>query len=376
MNTKVRRIALTTAVTVCTVISLAAAASPPAASPPAAPGSSIWLRNGWLSPQNKLLSARIGADQRYLDRHGASVTQWGPDSVTGRTEVFLTHYNQRAVALLRQRYGPGIEVAPFSEPLGILYARGSDTSPFIGGDFIFTPATNVGNDTGICSGGPIVKNSAGELRMLTAGHCTKAVGNFVFRSNASFQHNGPHMGNVVDRVHCNKCLDVSVVNHSAHSRYAAQVWGKKFSTPNEPAYKEVGSAFPSPSNCAGGHPTGCSGDLVSSDGAFTGEVNGIRVFRVNQSMKFSCGPHCTVITRGLSQACSVVENPQPGEFFCDDQSAKVIAQPGDSGGPWIVHGSGSNVHIAGTTVGGNSLGNIVYYEQIGSILSKFHLTVP
>jgi hypothetical protein len=377
MDIKVRRIALASAVAACTVLSLAAAASPSQASPGTPRPSSVWLRNGWLSPQNKLLSARIASDQRYLQRHGASLTQWGPDSVTGKTRVYLTHYTKMAARFLSNRYGNAIEVAPLSEPLGVLQARGSDTSPYIGGDFIYIPATNVGNDTGLCSGGPIVKNSSGQLRMLTAGHCTKAAGNFVFRSNASGQHNGPHMGNVTERVSCNDCIDVSVVDSSASgSSYKEQVWGQQFNTTNEPRYDEVGTAFPNPANCSGGHPTGCAGDLVTADSAFTGEVTGITVFAVDQSMKFGCGTGCTVTVRALSEACSVVVNAGNGVFLCDDQSAKRIGQGGDSGGPWIVHGSGSNVNIAGTTVGGNALGNIEFYEQIGAIFSKYNLTVP
>jgi hypothetical protein len=313
--------------------------------------SASWLRNGWLSPVNKQLSSRIFTDRQVLRRQGVRLTQWGPDPATGKTKVYLTHYSRAAARVLYARYGSAIVVSRHSMARPVRASRGSDTPPYIGGDYLWIPATR-----SICTGGPIVKNGSGQLRMLTAGHCTAAVGNFVYRSTAGFSTTGPHMGNVVDRVRCNGCLDSSVVDHnSSGSSYAAQVWGASNSTPDEPRYNENGTAFPNPANCPGGTP-GCAADLVTQDSAITGEITGITVTKVDQTVTFNDG----ISTRALSVAT---------------KNGQVIDHEGDSGGPWIVH-TGSTVAIAGTTVGQTTSGTTAYYEEIGPILSKYNLTVP
>lgn len=312
--------------------------------------SARWLRDGWLSARNEPLSSRIFTDRQVLQRQGVRLTQWGPDPATGKTKIYLTHYSRAAARVLYARYGSAIVVSRHSMARPVRASRGSDTPPYIGGDYLWIPAVR-----GICTGGPIVKNSSGQLRMLTAGHCTAAVGNFVYRSTASFSTTGPHMGNVVDRVRCDGCLDSAVVDHnSSGSSYAAQVWGLSNSTPDEPRYNENGTAFPNPANCPGGTP-GCSADLVTQDSAITGEITGIPVIKVDQTVTFNDG----ISTRALSVA----------------SNGHVIVHEGDSGGPWIVH-TGSTVAIAGTTVGLANSGTTAYYEEIRPILSKYNLTVP
>jgi hypothetical protein len=363
------RLAVLPAVAVCALLSLAsvgsAAASPASASRAAEP----WLRNGWLSPLNERLSARIFADQRALGRLGIQLTQWGPDSVTRKTRIYLTHYTRQAAQVLRARYGSDIEVAPFSEPRPGRFARGSDTPPYIGGDFLWIPGTS-----SLCTGGPIVKdNSTGHLEMLTAGHCVADTGDFVYRSDHSGDTNGPHMGNVVDRDLCNNCLDVAVINaNSSGSSYGADIWGADWNTPNEPIFFEDGTSFPDPANCNQGLALGCSGDTVTADSAVTGQVTGITVYAVNQTVTFSDG----ISTRALSEACSDVIAIHAGDLVCE-AAGPVIVHEGDSGGPWItIEGSSGFVHVAGTTVGGNSNGHTAYYEQIGSIDSRYGLSVP
>lgn len=62
------------------------------------------------------------------------------------------------------------------------------------------------------TGGPIVQNSSGQLRMLTAGHRTGALGNYTCRSERNLQTNGPHMGNATQRSWCSNCLDGAVAD--------------------------------------------------------------------------------------------------------------------------------------------------------------------
>jgi hypothetical protein len=360
MQTYVRRLAVLSAVAACALLSVPAVVSAAAPAAGAPRPADLWLRNGWLSPQNQLLSARIFADQRALGRLRIELTQWGPDSVTGKTRIFLTHYTAAAARLLRARYGTGVEVAPFSEPRPALDARGTNVAPYIGGDFIKI-------NSAVCTGGPIVKDDAGNYEMLTAGHCTSSVGDSVYRSDYSGQ-TGPYMGSVVDRDLCNGCLDVAVVDGSGGG-YKAEVWGDAYNTPNEPRYLQNGNtAFPDPANCSGGHPTGCAGDTVTQDSAVTGEIRGITVYAVNQSVNFIDDG---ITRRALSEACSTI-GYRLGVYACILYGTE-INHGGDSGGPWIVHG-GTGVAIAGTTVGGTAW--TAYYEQIGSILSRYDLSIP
>jgi hypothetical protein len=330
----------------------------------------VWQRNGWLSPRNERLSSRIFSDKAALQREGVYLTQWGPDSVTGKTEIYLTHYSRARAQILYKRYGNGIIVSTISTPRPHLQNRGSDTSPYAGGDNLWIPAVN-----GFCTSGPIAETSSGSFVMITAGHCTVAAGNFIYRSSPAKETNGPHIGNVTNRVNCDGCVDVSIVNHdSSGSTYRASVWGGAPGDSSAPQYSEDGTSFPQPGNCANNAPTGCAGDLVTADSAFTGEVRGITVFKVNQSVVIITDSGGTVTTRALSMACSTVVNPGSEGFQCEN-SGPTIGQAGDSGGPWIVHeGSSNNVQIAGTTVAGN--GFIQYYEQIGDTLSTFNLSIP
>ncbi len=332
-----------------------------------------WIHNPWGRPGNQRLSARITADYPQLRRMGIQLSRWGPASISGKIAIFLVHFSPRAARALYARYGNAILVSRLSMPPLTAAARGSDTPPYDGGDFLWLPSTG-----GYCTGGPIVKNSSGNLRMLTAGHCVSDVGDFVYRSDHGGQTNGPHMGNVVDRDRCGGCLDVAVVDHNVSgSSYQEKVWGLNYNTTNEPQYTEVGTAFPNPANCSGGVP-GCGGDLVTQDSAVTGEITGIPVVAVNQIM-----PVSGISTRALSIACTNFHfDSSTGSYVCDSSGGTAIINPGDSGGPWIVHGSGSNVNIAGTSEGGgfcNIFGNNcteAAYEQISAILSKYSLTIP
>ena len=88
----------------------------PATQAKSLPKSSPWRRNGWLSARNKALSKRIFNDQRYLARHGIQLTQWGPDTQTGKTKIYLTHYTRTAARALYARYGCAVVVATTSVP--------------------------------------------------------------------------------------------------------------------------------------------------------------------------------------------------------------------------------------------------------------------
>lgn len=120
-----------------------------------------------------------------------------------------------------------------SQPLATPTGRQNDATPFRGGDFLYLPSAfdDTGIDTGgYCTGGPIVRNSAGDLRMLTAGHCISGVGKFVYRSSrdsatSTGQLDGPYMGNVTQRSYCSNCIDAAVVDSSPPGNtYSAILW--------------------------------------------------------------------------------------------------------------------------------------------------------
>jgi hypothetical protein len=337
----------------------------PATRAPQLSASNPWRRNGWLSARNEALSAHLDSDQPYLSRRGILLTEWEPDSMTGKIKVYLRHYSARAAQAMYARYGCAISVAKVSEPLGHVLGRGDDAAPYFGGDFIFVPGGAPPGDVGVgCSGGPIVLNSAGEYRMLTAGHCTGALGNFVYRSDRDGQTNGPHMGNVTQRSWCNGCLDGAVVdNDSSGSGYLPSVWGG--GDGGTPAYLENGIANPQPNLCPDGVP-GCPADLVANDSAVSGEIDGLIVEAFNADMNVQdpfTGATFTLVH--LSKATG-----SPGQ---------VIAHEGDSGGPWIVrNGSSGTASIAGTTSACNDAAacTTVYFTEIGYLQTKFDFTVP
>lgn len=329
---------------------------------PALPISSPWRQNGWLSARNKDLSQRVTSDQARLRRQGIQLTEWEPDSRSGKIKIYLTHYTPAAAHSLYARYGCTVQVATVSEPIPTLTGRGDDAPPYSGGDYLWIPSAG-----GFCSGGPIVRNSSGQLRMLIAGHCASGLGKFVYRSNASGQTDGPHMGNITQRSLCDNCIDAAVVDdNSSGSSYSASVWGGSGGT-GTTSYTENGTAFPDPSKCSGGVP-GCAADLVTNDSAFTGELTGLPVQAVNVTLNV-CDPYtspCSVIT--LIHLSKVSDG------------GATVAHDGDSGGPWVVHNGSGTVAVAGVQSSGfcdpSGACSIAYYTQIGIIDSKFGETVP
>ena len=82
----------------------------------ALPATNRWRKNGWGSPRNLATSQRIGSDESFLRSRHVYVSQWGPDSATGKTKVYLVHYSPRAARILYARYGCAIDVSRRSQP--------------------------------------------------------------------------------------------------------------------------------------------------------------------------------------------------------------------------------------------------------------------
>jgi hypothetical protein len=77
--------------------------------------------NGWGSPQNKTITEKIAADSEWLAGRGVELAQWGPDPVSGKVKVYLTHYTDAARQVLVDRYGDAIVVDPKSRPRLVAY---------------------------------------------------------------------------------------------------------------------------------------------------------------------------------------------------------------------------------------------------------------
>ena len=212
---------------------------------------------GWGSRQNQIITRRITADQSWLAGHGVELTQWGPDPVSGKVLVYLTHYSSAAREVLIRRFGGSVVVFPRSMPRPVRSAnRSSDSPPFFGGDFI----TSLEG----CSSGPmVIGDNSTTTYMLTAGHCSSDVGDAVYTHTFK-------MGDVVNRRFGDNTQDVERVSGS----YAQYVWRGGVPNANPPAYKEDGSQFP------------LAGAGVTNDSAYTGELRGIPVVATNQNVTF------------------------------------------------------------------------------------------
>ena len=336
----IRNIIHVGAVLVAALVALAVAVLPPAAAVAAGPqpaGSTSlagWGATASRAATNLSVTARIDSDQASLAAQGLQLTQWGPDPASGKVKVYLTHYTDAARLAVLARYGSDVVVATESMPRPTRLSRSNDTTPFFAGDFITTPL-------GGCTSGPtVVGNASGNNFMLTAGHCA--------RVGDTIKTHGVTMGKVTNRRLCSPCIDSETVNGS----YVGEVWGGGRTSAT--TYVEDGALFAQPNQG--------SASLVTNDSAYTGELRGITVQAVNQSVTFGDGTTTRFLTRV-------------------SKGGQVILHEGDSGGPWIQHeGNTAFVKVVGTTVGGSCDASgactVGWYQQINDIDNFFNVHVP
>jgi hypothetical protein len=271
------------------------------------------------------------ADEHLLASHGVDLRQWGPDPASGKVEIFLARYTAAAAALLTARYGAAVIVAPTATGLGVRLNRRNDSAPFDGGD-------DLSNG---CSSGPVVLSRRGNTSyVLSAGHCSKRVGQTIHVG-------GNLMGKVIKRELKNHGLDSEMINDLGGG-YNGSVWGGGPNEANPPVYAEDGALFAKP------------GTLISNDSAVSGQINGIKVLRVNQMFE-----------EGGITTIDLTEVYKHGHPIC---------RGGDSGGPWIKLMAGGLAKIVGTTVLGvhRVSGGFKYcfIQQINSIMRAFNVRVP
>jgi hypothetical protein len=341
MGRKIGATALAGAVLAGGVAAAGPASARPSPPPSARPTGDLagWGPNTARARTNEKVADRIEADLSWLTAKGVRLTQWGPDTATGKVKVYLTHYTASARNALLARYGSAVVVAGESRPRPVAVAgRRDDYPPFYGGDWISTPV-------GYCTGGPIVHNSDGQARMLTAGHCAA--------KGATVKTNGQKMGTVQRRKYAGSSspgYDEEVVGGS----YLGWVWGGGPSSAG--SYCQAGGKFVD------------TGANVANDGAKSGEVRNIRVTDTDLHIIESDDNGGLHLIEGVSEATKDAVTP--------------VIHPGDSGAPVIQHESGaeSHVKIAGMAIAASpetrdqDAGAYMYYEQMKAIAKTLDVT--
>jgi hypothetical protein len=311
---------------------ITAAATPPGHDRHLAPTPRDYLA-GWGTARNRTITFDLLAHEHWLADHGVELRQWGPDPATRKVEIFLAHYTADAARLLRARYGPAVEISKAAIGPGFLLNRRNDSPPFNGGDRLSNG----------CSSGPVVfgNHSSSTTYVLSAGHCSPL--------GATVSVGRKLMGKVVKRQFKNHGLDTELINDLGGG-YNGEIWGGGANDANPPTFIEDGTLFAQ------------HGALITNDSAKSGQINGIKVLRVDQMYKLKA--------RGIT-IIDLTEVYKRGRAIC---------RAGDSGGAWIKVEGGGLAKVVGTTSIGagpvNGGFKFCYIEQIGSITRAFRVHVP
>ncbi|MFG2054347.1 hypothetical protein ACGFI9_09960 [Micromonospora sp. NPDC048930] len=217
------------------------------------------------------------------------------------------------------------------------YDRQADIPNYYGGGRFWSPV-------GGCSTGFAI-NTAGTVRMLTAGHCGE-------NGQAVTTGAGVNMGTISNKI---TCTDIEIINTGS--------WGRVF----------TGGPYSGTSVPIGGAASSFVGNYVVTSGATSGEHSNIQVTAVNLYLGVNGIPCSTVgplvQARQLNGTCAVA--------------------PGDSGGPVIAYRTDGKANALGTMTAGavavaNNLCpgtiytpgyNYVYYIPIGTSLGAYGASI-
>ncbi|MET9439508.1 S1 family peptidase [Streptomyces sp. NPDC006610] len=237
-------------------------------------------------------------------------TAWAVDSKTDRVVVTVdSTVSQAEIAKIRKQAGAN------ADALTIKRTPGKFTKLIQGGDAIYS-------GSGRCSLGFNVRNSAGTVYFLTAGHCTQGAGTWYANSSRTTVL-GPTAGSSFPG------NDYGLVRYSNTS----------ISKPGTANGVDITRAA-----------TPAVGTTVIRDGSTTGTHSG-RVTALNATVNYGGGD----VVYGLIQTT-------------------VCAEPGDSGGPLY----GSNGTAYGLTSGGSgncSSGGTTFFQPVTEALSAYGVTV-
>lgn len=275
------------------------------------------------------LTMRIAADDGVLGSADVELREWGPNVDANTVQVTVTGDVAAAKAVLEDRYGDAVSIAPaVGAAPERLANRYYDVSPFWDGDRIFF------NDSeGVkCSQGfAFVGNASGNTFNLTAAHCG---GSSVWTNLASHKK----IGDISTVYYSDNGFDMESYPCSCRPF----VW---YEGPG------VGTGQGS-SHLIAGQCTTCGlGSQVAFDGASTGEVPGVTINGNNLCVKFNDQRNTCHLKRGFKG------------------SGHVCTQ-GDSGGPVYPRSDNNYVFADGIMVGGNALGDTCWYHDMDQVLPK------
>jgi starvation-inducible outer membrane lipoprotein len=307
--------------------------------------------------QLNALSAALNAADKHLLKMGIRLTQSWPDPASGSVKVNVatpqksdvaalasgikaavtaSTYRSAVSAQMQSQFGAGVQLNAVQGGTWVAAGRNNDTAPFYDGDQI----TGGGY---LCTGGfNMVGNASGRIYMFTAGHCPSAT----YSTQAATV--GKTSTNYLGA--CNTSYDFQSIYVPGGG--LDDVWGAGGSL-----YTVIGKLLPA------------AGTLMTFDGSVTGEVRGNVIDAINTTdyNVYDSVAEC------IYNAWPVVQATNPnGTWVC---------QPGDSGGPAIVHTpTATQVNAVGTivayySVDGRPGGATCSAEQIGKIESVTNTTL-
>jgi hypothetical protein len=284
------------------------------------------------------------ADTAMWHRHGAVITDVGPDAGTGRLFIGVRHYTPGIGAEMSARYGAAsVRVGEFNAGVGAA-SRTADSSPWNAGDLIGAGST-------ICTTGFGVHASTSSTTatgpwLALAGHC--------FANGTTVTNNGHTVGKVsrATGVYKDYGDDISVILGQTSSSSSKYIW-------------ETNTA------------------RARNDGSITGPAVGSSVCHSGASTNEKCGT--------VRQVNQCFLNSDTGLHMCHQDyvtSSSLLAAGGDSGGPWFqAYTSGTtrydgpvginslifNMYNCSTQTGTQRCGNASSYTEMDEFASVYNV---
>jgi hypothetical protein len=284
------------------------------------------------------------AQQRSTWRsRGISLEMWGPDPSSGKVAITLDSYTSAAAQSLYSSYGKSwTSVSAKSSnttfPLGrqarapqagVDQGRFQDSTPFYGGDFINNPGEGAACTDGFVMIGAVHPDNHW---LMTAGHCGSQS---PWYTNLGAMYTlGGTSTNYFQNFGGSTKYDVQTIGLQGGFKAWGNVWGNDFTT-----YQPYTTL------------TAGAGQLITFDGAITGEVHDIKVD--------TAGPVC--LGSGDQEVCGVgVAGSVTGPRICQDA---------DSGGPVFQRTSTPGpVKAIGLITSSNNTFNVCIYTLLNAIM--------
>jgi hypothetical protein len=286
--------------------------------------------------QLSALTMEIAQQHGTWHDRGIDLAMVGPDPSTNKVAISVTSSTPAAAAALSASYGTGwisvsaipsdmiMHVTGASPAASVNQGRFQDSNPFYGGDYIDNPGENAACTDGFVMLGAIHTQNHW---LMTAGHC----GSYTWYTNLSVFYT---LGATATNYFPSTVYDVQTIGLTGGFTAWGDVWGNDYMT-----YQPYTTLTPG------------VGQLITFDGALSGEVHGINVTKA--------GPFCYIINNlyycGLGEAGST--------------NGPAICQNGDSGGPVFQRTPTEGpVQAIGLITLSNNTGNVCDYTLLNSIM--------